>query len=131
MLGLDTLEEKKRKSVLHETHIEIIIRKTSYKCLCLCSGGDVHQPCGGESKDPRGAETLAGGRLGPHHPAETGERNMTSSCVCCRFPSAIVKKSPHLKFMLSCFFFCIWLLTVVSSACEEECRDRLGGLCKL
>lgn len=41
--------------------------------LCLCPGGDVHQPCGGKGEDPRGAETLAGGRLGPHHPTETGE----------------------------------------------------------
>lgn len=40
--------------------------------LCLYPGGDVHQPCGGKGKDSRGAETLAGGRLGPHHPTETG-----------------------------------------------------------
>lgn len=40
--------------------------------LCLCPGGDVHQPRGGKGEDPWGAETLAGGRLGPNHPTETG-----------------------------------------------------------
>lgn len=40
--------------------------------MCVCVGGDVHQPCGGEGENPRGVETLAGGRLGPHHTAETG-----------------------------------------------------------
>lgn len=39
---------------------------------CVYPGGNVCEPCGGEGEDSRGAETLAGGRLGPHHTTETG-----------------------------------------------------------
>lgn len=39
----------------------------------LPAGGNVHKPSGGESEDPRGAEALAGGRLGPDHQTEAGE----------------------------------------------------------
>lgn len=48
-------------------------RKQQVECFCFCCpGGDVHQPRGGEGENPRGAETVAGGRLGPHHPTKTG-----------------------------------------------------------
>lgn len=54
MLGYITSEEKERQCVPHITHVKMMMiimkKKTSYKCLC--SGGDVYQPCGGESKDP-------------------------------------------------------------------------------
>lgn len=56
--------------------IEIFKKKTKKNqvgCVIFhCLGGHVHKPRGGESENPRRAETVAGGRLGPHHPAEAG-----------------------------------------------------------
>lgn len=38
----------------------------------MCPGGNVCQPCGSKGKNPRRAQTLAGGRLGPCHQTKTG-----------------------------------------------------------
>lgn len=43
-------------------------------CSLCRPGGHVHKPCGGEGENPRGAEAVAGGRLGPHHSTEAGFR---------------------------------------------------------
>lgn len=41
-------------------------------CDPVCPGGNVCQPCGSKGKNPRRAQTLAGGRLGPCHQTKTG-----------------------------------------------------------
>lgn len=58
----------------------------------------------------------------------------------CRFTSAlltcggwkVVYSTDNVTILkIHVLLFCFLLLTVISSAGEEECRDGLGGLCKL
>lgn len=49
------------KPTLAITNTQKLLKATRSYSVCVCPGGDVHQPCGSEGEDPRGVETLAGG----------------------------------------------------------------------